>query len=64
MCQNLNVSACFVCVLASNVGVIYVSLLYYYQLLSTLVIIISIIYLNSKAEGFATLRANQGIVID
>lgn len=39
-------------------------LLYYYQLLSTLVIIISIIYLNSKAEGFATLRANQGIVID
>lgn len=63
MCQNLNVSACFVCVLASNVGVIYVSLLYYYYYLHLLSL--SALYLNSKAEeGFATLRANQGIVID
>lgn len=62
VCQNLNVSACFVCVLASNVGVIYVSLLYYYYYLHLL--LLSALYLNSKAEGFATLRANQGIVID
>lgn len=49
VCQNLNVSACFVCVLASNVSVIYVSLLLLLLLLlSTLVIIISII---SKFEG-------------
>lgn len=52
VCQNLNVSACacFVCVLASNVGVIYVSLLYYnYPHLLSL----SALYLNSEAEGFA-----------
>lgn len=37
VCQNLNVSACacFVCVLASNVGVIYFSLLCYYYTIHT-----------------------------
>lgn len=64
VCQNLNVRACVSFVRACiergcDLCFATILLLHYPHLLS-----LSALYLNSKAEGFATFRANQGIVFD